>query len=490
MEMKTQALTQDTNIVTSQEAESVLHHHHVSDSALDHDGQKPQQEQSSSSSSSRVEERRVVLVGSGDMTRSLVGCLVRAGYHPLVATRNPARAKSWAGDEVEVCGVEDGVGRGDLVVVAIPPQHHHSLPRHLLHNKIVVDISNRSPDDPSDGPSMAEKLQELLPEAQVVKALNTMSAYVLQRRDLYAGRQVPVCGGTTPARTRVMALVRDMGLAPVDMGGLKNARALEDIPLSFFPEWKLAAIVTGIIFVLFWLLQLFRIQICPNLTSAAPWNWQRFHRLPFKNTEVTLAFTGCLLLLLCYIPGMMAAYLQLWRGTKYSQFPDWLDAWLKARKQLGLLALLLGATHGCMAIFVQVSKGMEDVWWQHTYLATGALLTAAMAILGITTLPSVSASLTWREFSVVQRYLGWASVVLVTLHLTCETFRGLLRPLSCVVLPSGSQIMVPLCFLTLLFKIPLLVPCVDSYLAKIRAGYERHAGRQATDLPSKELLIA
>nr|XP_045602054.1 metalloreductase STEAP4-like [Procambarus clarkii] len=371
--------------------------------------------------------------------------------------------------------------------VVLPLMDHLTEHYHYQTRVTTGHTAHRSPDDPSDGPSMAEKLQELLPEAQVVKALNTMSAYVLQRGDLYAGRQVPVCGGTTPARTRVMALVRDMGLAPVDMGGLKNARALEDIPLSFFPEWKLAAIVTGIIFVVFWLLPLFRSQICPNLKSDTAWNWSYFNSLPLSDTQFALAFAGCLLLLLCYIPGMMAAYLQLWRGTKYSQFPDWLDAWLKARKQLGLLALLLGATHGCMAIFSKMSHQMHDVWYESTYIAAGALLTAVMAVMGITSLPSVSAKLTWREFSVLQRYLGWASVVLVTLHLTTASFKHFLQPFACAVLPSGSQIMVPLCFLTLLFKVPLLVPCVDSYLAKIRGGYER-PDRRATTQRSKELV--
>ena len=45
------------------------------------------------------------------------------------------------------------------------------------------------------------------------------------------------------------------------------------------------------------------------------------------------------------LTGVLAAYIQLYRQTKYSKFPHWLDAWLKGRKQLGLLALLITATH-------------------------------------------------------------------------------------------------------------------------------------------------
>lgn len=44
-------------------------------------------------------------------------------------------------------------------------------------------------------------------------------------------------------------------------------------------------------------------------------------------------------------PGLLAAYIQLWRGTKYSRFPKWLDDWLKMRKQLGLIMLGLAGIH-------------------------------------------------------------------------------------------------------------------------------------------------
>ncbi len=46
-----------------------------------------------------------------------------------------------------------------------------------------------------------------------------------------------------------------------------------------------------------------------------------------------------------YLPGVLAAYLQLWRGTKYSRFPGWLDKWLKMRKQIGLLMLFSASMH-------------------------------------------------------------------------------------------------------------------------------------------------
>ena len=58
------------------------------------------------------------------------------------------------------------------------------------------------------------------------------------------------------------------------------------------------------------------------------------------------------LLAACYLPGCIAAYVQLYRGTKYSLFPNWLDQWLKMRKHLGLWMLFTGGMHGCFYCLV------------------------------------------------------------------------------------------------------------------------------------------
>ena len=93
----------------------------------------------------------------------------------------------------------------------------------------------------------------------------------------------------------------------------------------------------------------------------------------------------------------MAAYLQLARGTKYSVFPGWLDAWLRIRKQLGLLMLLSASVHGCYYCLLYTPHGVTT-WRTTIYLTAGVIAYFIAVILGITSLPSVSAALTWREF--------------------------------------------------------------------------------------------
>ena len=95
----------------------------------------------------------------------------------------------------------------------------------------------------------------------------------------------------------------------------------------------------------------FRYQVCWTLswdkikTFGDNWNWKRWNTIPTTTVNVTLAVHAITMLSLCYIPGLIASYLQLIRGTKYSRFPNWLDKWLRMRKQLGLLMLFSASLH-------------------------------------------------------------------------------------------------------------------------------------------------
>ena len=91
----------------------------------------------------------------------------------------------------------------------------------------------------------------------------------------------------------------------------------------------------------------FRMQICWTLTwdSWKGWHWGRFQTIPVTTVNSTLAVHAITLLALCYLPGCIGAWIQIFRGTKYSRFPNWLDKWLKMRKQLGLLMLFSASLH-------------------------------------------------------------------------------------------------------------------------------------------------
>ncbi len=89
-----------------------------------------------------------------------------------------------------------------------------------------------------------------------------------------------------------------------------------------------------------------RYQVCWTFEwGDGTWHWGLWNSLPLDTLNKTLSVHALTLLATCYLPGVLAAYIQLFRGTKYSRFPKWLDRWLRMRKQLGLLMLLSAALH-------------------------------------------------------------------------------------------------------------------------------------------------
>lgn len=61
-------------------------------------------------------------------------------------------------------------------------------------------------------------------------------------------------------------------------------------------------------------------------------------------------------------------------------------------------------------------------------------------ILGITSLPSVASSMTWREFSFVQSVLGWFTLLLSTLHMVFDEWEKLFTSQFVCYLPSNGQV--------------------------------------------------
>jgi len=336
-----------------------------------------------------------------------------------------------------------------------------------------------------------------------------LSAYSLESCGLQGSKQVFLAGDDKQARERVTSLIKGAGFTPVDMGTLEAARTIEDIPVSVFPQWRAPFLLHLIIFVLLYILSFARFQICWPLTWSDTFLWELWNHIPMDNMNKTLAIHSLLTLSLCYLPGVLAAWLQLGRGTKYSRFPRWLDSWMRMRKQLGLLMLFAASIHAILSmaymspryqdivfgqpteVYAQVMEGegwgpkLPSVnktsikvyggdkmdWRGECFLMAGVLGFALVCLLGVTSLPSVTASLTWKEFAFVQSGLGWTAMVLLCAH---DMFYGwpYMNHPSCG-MPSSFQYALYVPGLTILLKLPLLLPPLSTHLTRLRAGYVR-----------------
>ena len=65
---------------------------------------------------------------------------------------------------------------------------------------------------------------------------------------------------------------------------------------------------------------------------------------------------------------------------------------------------------------VKVYGGEKMTWQGECFLMSGVFGFSLVVLLGISSLPSVSASLTWKEFAFIQSGLGWVAMILLCAH--------------------------------------------------------------------------
>ncbi|MEQ2265592.1 Metalloreductase steap4 [Xenotaenia resolanae] len=444
------------------------------------------------SAAATPEQEAVCIFGTGDLGRSLGQRLLQSGYRLVYGSRRPHSCGPIP-PGAQVMSHEIAARSASLVFVCVHREHYdflETLAPHLK-GKVLVDVSNNLKKNMYPEAN-AEFLQRLIPGAHVVKAFNTLSAWALQNGPSDANRQVYLCGNSPEAKQAVAEIATKLGFNVQDRGSLSAARELEDFPLQLFPEWRLPMRLTIGLTAFFFFYLLVRDVIFAYVDQGK----DNSFRIMVSLANKVFPIVSLILLSLCYLPGVIAAFLQLYRGTKYKRFPDWLDRWMLCRKQLGLIALALASLHVLYTLIIpiryyvrfrlaantisQIKENKTSVfdttmgWRTDSYYSMGILGFGLYLLLGIASLPSVSNALSWREFSFIQSKLGYLTLFFCTFHtylygwdtfLFISYYKWYTPPgyMLCLVVPS----------VVLLLKLLLLLPCVDKSLTRIRQGWER-----------------
>lgn len=179
---------------------------------------------------------KVSIIGAGNVGRAVAQSARRAGHAVTISSASGDTATAVAaetGATVANTNVE-AVRGADLIVLAVPGTALAALEAELtgaVQGKPIVDTTNRPTPDPNGatGPtSIAEEIQAALPEAKVIKALNTAFAS-RQAEPTVDGIPVDgfVAGDDEAAKQTVLTFVESIGFRPVDAGPLSVARTLE-----------------------------------------------------------------------------------------------------------------------------------------------------------------------------------------------------------------------------------------------------------------------
>jgi predicted dinucleotide-binding enzyme len=186
----------------------------------------------------------IAVIGTGNVGSTLGPEFGALGHTIVYGSREPERedvralVARTAGNASATTPAEAAAG-ADAVVLAVPGTAAVEVTRSLgdLSGKIIIDPTNRVGRDngvmvhdvPGKG-SNAALIQAAAPDAQVVKAFNTLNVAQMADPETAGGPiTILLAGDDADAKAFVAELVEGMGLDAVDVGPLIYANTLEEM---------------------------------------------------------------------------------------------------------------------------------------------------------------------------------------------------------------------------------------------------------------------
>jgi 8-hydroxy-5-deazaflavin:NADPH oxidoreductase len=180
-------------------------------------------------------DRPVGIIGAGRLGQAMARTALRAGRPVVIAnSRGPetlASVVSALGDGASAGTVADAAASG-IVVIAVP---WDTVPEALeglrWSGQIVIDATNDFDPRDLDGRTSSEVVANLVGDAPVVKAANTLVAALLAADPRQAGGQRVLffSGDDLDAKAEVSMLFQDAGFFTIDLGDLATGGKMQQV---------------------------------------------------------------------------------------------------------------------------------------------------------------------------------------------------------------------------------------------------------------------
>jgi predicted dinucleotide-binding enzyme len=189
---------------------------------------------------------KVGIIGSGDVGKTLAKGFLKHGYQVAIGSDHTEKLAEFKREnlQIETTTFEQAAQSGEIVVLCVKgtvaEKIVEKVKRHLL-GKTVIDTTNPIADAPPQNgvlkfftsldESLMERLQKIAPDAQFVKALNSVGSGVMINPN-FGDNTKPtmfICGNNEDAKKKVYEILEKFGFEIEDMGKAEGARAIEPL---------------------------------------------------------------------------------------------------------------------------------------------------------------------------------------------------------------------------------------------------------------------
>ena len=189
---------------------------------------------------------KVGIIGSGDVGKTLAKGFLKHGYQVAIGSHHTEKLAEFKREnpQIETATFEQAAQSGDILVLCVKgtvaEKIIEKVKRHLS-GKTVIDTTNPIADAPPQNgvlkfftsldESLMERLQKIAPDAQFVKALNSIGSGLMINPN-FGDNSTPtmfICGNNEDAKKIVYETLEKFGFEIEDMGKAESARAIEPL---------------------------------------------------------------------------------------------------------------------------------------------------------------------------------------------------------------------------------------------------------------------
>jgi predicted dinucleotide-binding enzyme len=190
--------------------------------------------------------KKIGIIGSGLVAQALGNGFLKYNYQVMLGTSDKSKLAAWlksAGAKATVGSFADTAKFGEIIVLAVKgaaAKEALGIMGHSnLSNKTVIDTTNPIADAPpvngvlkfftSLDRSLMEELQQAVPEANFVKAFNSVGNAFMVNPSFGNKATMFICGNNENAKKEVSRIVDQFGWEAADFGMVESARAIEPL---------------------------------------------------------------------------------------------------------------------------------------------------------------------------------------------------------------------------------------------------------------------